>query len=159
GSFSSFFFFGLVVADALVALYLHRAVFAVVALLLVLLIFSGVQPYHFRFPGLEYEQRSLQFLTACEQEIAEQKCLDQQMKLFDGLSQVNGAAAEFDKAQDELTWLTEMMNDPQIWQQFKKFLDLLPEPDERRKLLDEWKNQELAQAQKGLDESIEKLRK
>src|SRR5262249_43899972 len=53
-TFVAFFFFGIAVIYTFLSVYLHRATFAMGIGLLMLLIFSGVAGYHFRFPGLTY---------------------------------------------------------------------------------------------------------
>jgi hypothetical protein len=153
GTFVSFFFFGLVIAYTLVSLYLHRAVFALVVLLVVLLIFSGVEAYPFRFPGLEarYNPKALQPLIACEQEHNHQKELDRQMKTFDSLSKK--AATAYDKAEAAYLQM-QPPDDPQVLARLQKLADALPGKSDRQTLLDEWNNLKEQEQQSALEEWI-----
>jgi hypothetical protein len=160
GMFVSFFFFGLVIAYTLVSLYLHRAVFALAVLLVVLLIFSGVEAYPFRFPGLEtrYDPDKLQCLMACEQENDRQEELDRKMKTFDTHSKSNGA----DKARleaDAAYLRARQSDDAQICERFQKFLDLLPAQNDRQSLLAEWNKLKEKEAQGALDQLTESEQK
>jgi hypothetical protein len=161
GTFICLFLFGLVLAHGLLSLFLHRAVFAVAVMLLVLFVFSGVQAYHFRFPGLGYwyHQDRLQLLTACEKEAADQKCLDREMGILDHLVKANGTIKTFGEAQDELKAL-QQSEDPQVIQRLGKLLDMADGKVERQTLLDGWnslKQQELEQAEDRLQKAKKNL--
>lgn len=99
--FVCFLLFGNVAVYAYLSLYFHRAMFAVGVLVLILFIASGIQAYHYRFPGLVYTQDGLALLTECASENDSQSGFEQSMSTYLSLVKKHGIPEAFQIAQED----------------------------------------------------------
>jgi len=129
-TFVSFFFFGLAIAYAGLSLHLHRAKLVILAFFLFAFVFSGVQAYHYRFPGLlqfynDDIAKGLRHLEYCEAEHLKQVELDELILKYHTLIKKNGidkANERMVRTQDE-SEMKALMNDPLVKHETKNLLE------------------------------------
>src|SRR5262249_5157487 len=121
--------------------------FAVASVLLMMFVFSGVQPYHFRFPGLDYSRQDrLRLLTDCERENREQECFERQMAAYHNLATALGIPKLLDEVNKEAQ-RGERRDEEKLKRDAQRLEELLsrePVRAARQALLEKWTQLEAA---------------
>lgn len=117
-TFACFFFYGVVIFYAGLSLHLHRAKLVIVAFFLFAFVFSGVQAYHYRFPGLLefYHDDRLRHLAGCKAEDEQQPTLDTEIAAYAKLIIDKGISKEFetfDGTPEAVERMKKLMADPE----------------------------------------------